>query len=98
MRASSGRQADVPSSLIAKRLKLTRQFRKDRFAMPWLHAIDPELREIQSPMAKEFEVISIPRPLLIDRDGTIIATDDECTGAKLAENLKRFLPVPVPAR
>jgi thiol-disulfide isomerase/thioredoxin len=77
---------------------LVRQFRKDRFALPWLHAIDPELREIQSPMAKDFEVISIPRPLLIDRDGTVIATDEECRGAKLEELLKRLLTPPTPAR
>jgi thiol-disulfide isomerase/thioredoxin len=77
---------------------LVRQFRKDRFAMPWLHAIDPELRESQSPMAKDFEVISIPRPLLIDRDGAIIATDQECRGAKLEELLKHLLAPPVRAR
>ena len=53
-------------------------FRKDRFRMPWLHAIDPELREQQSPMAKDFEVLSLPRPLLVDATGTIVAVDDEC--------------------
>ncbi len=77
---------------------LVRQFRKDRFALPWLHAIDPELREIQRPMAKDFEVISIPRPLLVGRDGTIIATDQECRGAKLEELLKHLLTPPARAR
>lgn len=41
---------------------------KDRFAMPWLHAIDPDLRELQSPM---------------DASGTIIASDEECAGRGL---------------
>lgn len=86
---------EILSYSIDSKRDLVSQFRKDRFALPWLHAIDPELREIQSPMAKDFEVISIPRPLLIGRDGTIIATDEECRGAKLEELLKRLLnPLP----
>ena len=55
--------------------------------MPWLHAIDPQLREQQSPMAKDFEVLGLPRPLLVDATGTIVAIDDECRGAKLEELL-----------
>jgi thiol-disulfide isomerase/thioredoxin len=89
---------EILSYSIDSNTDLVRQFRKDRFALPWLHAIDPELREIQSPMAKDFEVIAIPRPLLVGRDGTIIATDQECRGAKLEELLKRLLTPPPPAR
>ena len=89
---------EILSYSIDAKPDLVRHFRKERFAMPWLHAIDPELREIQSPMAKDFEVISIPRPLLIGRDGAIIATDQECRGAKLEELLKNLLTPPVRAR
>jgi thiol-disulfide isomerase/thioredoxin len=89
---------EILSYSIDSKPDLVRQFRKDRFAMPWLHAIDPELREIQSPMAKDFEVVSIPRPLLMDRDGAIIATDQECRGAKLEESLKHLLDPPVRER
>lgn len=87
-----GRGFEILSYSIDSKPDLVRQFRKDRFAMPWLHAIDPELREIESPAAKAFEVISIPRPVVIGRDGAIIAVDQECRGVKLEELLKRLFP------
>ena len=68
------------------------KFRKERFRMPWLHAIDPQLRELQSPMAKDFEVLSIPRVVLVDATGTVVAIDQEARGSKLEELLKRLLP------
>jgi thiol-disulfide isomerase/thioredoxin len=70
------------------------RFRRERFRMSWLHAIDPQLRELQSPMARDFDVIGLPRPILVDATGTIVAVDDECRGAKLAAWLKRLLPAP----
>jgi len=65
--------------------------------MPWLHAIDPQFRELQCLMAKDFEVISIPRPVLVDANGIVVATDQECRGSKLEESLKRLLPAQAPA-
>jgi thiol-disulfide isomerase/thioredoxin len=89
-----GRGFEILSYSIDAKPELVRQFRKDRFAMPWLHAIDPQMREVQSPTAKDFEVISIPRPVLVGPDGVIIATDQECRGAQLEEQLKRLLTSP----
>ena len=86
---------EILSYSIDSKAERVRQFRKERFPMTWLHAIDPELREIQSPMARDFEVVSIPRPVLVDASGTIIATDLECRGTKLEELLKRVLPAQV---
>lgn len=86
---------EILSYSIDSKADLVRQFRKGRFPMPWLHAIDPELREIESPMAKDFEVLSIPRPVLVDATGTVIATDQECRGSKLEGLLKRLLPAQV---
>lgn len=88
---------EILSYSIDSKLDVVRQFRHERYPMPWLHAIDPELRELQSPAAREFEVTSIPRPVLVDAAGTILATDQECRGARLEEHLKRVLPVS-PAR
>jgi thiol-disulfide isomerase/thioredoxin len=89
-----GKGFEILSYSIDSKPELVRQFRKDRFAMPWLHAIDPQLREIQSPMAKDFEVVSIPRPVLVGPDGVVIATDDECRGARLEDQLKVLLTSP----
>lgn len=87
-----GQGFEILSYSIDAKLDAVRQFRKERFAMPWLHAIDPELREMQSPMGKDFEVLSLPRPVLVDASGTVIGTDEECRGARLDELLKRLLP------
>jgi len=38
---------------------VVRQFRKDRFAMTWLHGIDPQLRAMHSPLAKDCDVQQI---------------------------------------
>jgi thiol-disulfide isomerase/thioredoxin len=85
---------EILSYSIDSKSDVVRQFRKDRFAMPWLHAIDPQLRELESPVAKDFEVVSIPRPVLVGRDGIIVATDQECRGSKLEERLKSLLSSP----
>jgi thiol-disulfide isomerase/thioredoxin len=88
-----GQGFEILSYSIDSKPDAVRQFRKDRFAMPWLHAIDPELRELQSPMATDFEVVSIPRPVLVGANGVIVATDQDCRGSKLEELLQRLLPV-----
>ena len=84
------RDFEILSYSIDSKSDLVRQFRKERFAMPWLHAIDPELRELESPMAKDFEVYSIPRPMLVDAKGTIIAADEDCRGSRLEQALQRL--------
>jgi len=87
-----GRGFEILSYSIDSGVDAVRQFRKQRFPMPWLQAIDPQFRELQSPMAKDFEVFSIPRPVLVDSNGIVVGTDEECRGSKLEELLKRLLP------
>jgi hypothetical protein len=61
--------------------------------MPWAARHGSRVARIASAAAKEFEVISIPRPGLVDATGTIVAADQECRGAKLDEPLKKFLRI-----
>jgi thiol-disulfide isomerase/thioredoxin len=91
-----GQGFEILSYSIDSNRDVIRQFRKER-TMPWLHAIDPQFRELQSPMAKDFDVLAIPRAVLADANGIVIATDQECRGSKLEELLKRLLPVPATA-
>lgn len=58
--------------------------------MPWLHAIDPELRATESRMAKQFEVYFYPTAFLVDASGKIIAATEDLRGEKLAELLKKL--------
>lgn len=65
------------------------KFRAAKWRMPWLHA---HARDgIASGELRAFEIVGIPRPVLLDRAGTIVALDDELRGANLDATLARFL-------
>ncbi len=67
---------------------VVRQFRNGKITMPWLHAIDPELREMEGdPVAKQFELVGIPTAFLVNSDGKILATTFELAN----EGLERVL-------
>ncbi len=50
--------------------------------------------EFDSEIAKRFEISSIPRTILIDPDGVILAVDDEARGGRLRELLEKLLSKP----
>ena len=60
-----------------------KQFREDRYSMPWLHT--RVAREDDRSIRDLFEITSFPRPILVDEDGIILATDDELRGSKLLD-------------
>ncbi|MCI0694574.1 redoxin domain-containing protein [candidate division KSB1 bacterium] len=65
------------------------RFRQDKWKMPWLHAfVDGGF---QSELARQFEVVGIPKPILVDANGTIIATEEDLRGPKLEQTLARVL-------
>ena len=64
-------------------------FRQKRFAMPWLHAF--VTGGFNSELAKAFEVNGIPKPILLDPNGTIVALEGELRGKKLEETLGKYL-------
>ncbi len=57
--------------------------------MAWRHVYDGQ--SWSSPLVKGFFVYSIPNPILVGRDGTLLASGDELRGAKLAQTLKQSL-------
>lgn len=67
-------------------------FRKSKWPMPWLNAwLDGGF---QSDLARSFEVIGLPRPILVGKDGQILAVDEELRGERLLDTLGRFLGFP----
>ena len=60
-----------------------KQFRENRYSMPWLHT--RVAREDDRSIRDLFELTSFPRPILVDEDGFILATDDELRGSKLLD-------------
>lgn len=60
-------------------------FRNDQYPMPWLHTVVS--REDDSAVRKNFEITSFPRPILVNKEGMIIATDDVLREGKLLDVL-----------
>lgn len=46
--------------------------------------------EFKSELAKDYQIVALPKPILIDREGKIIAMDDELRGEKLESVLKEI--------
>jgi thiol-disulfide isomerase/thioredoxin len=63
-----------------------RQFRRNRYPMPWLHTLVE--REDDQQVRAKFELTGFPRPILIDETGMIIAVDDQLRGEKLLSRVK----------
>lgn len=66
-----------------------RRFRGPKWPMPWLHAFVPQ--GFASDAARAFEIAGIPRPILIDPEGKIIAVDDELRREALDRTLAGLL-------
>ncbi|NMB81840.1 MAG: TlpA family protein disulfide reductase [Ignavibacteria bacterium] len=66
------------------------KFRNGQWKMPWLNSFigDAEGRKI----ADKFEVIGIPKPLLISAEGKILETEMNLRGMSLENTLKKYFP------
>lgn len=66
------------------------RFRKGQWKMPWLNSFigNAEGRKI----AEKFEVIGIPKPLLISAEGKILETEMNLRGSSLENTLKKYFP------
>ncbi len=63
------------------------KFRKAKWPMPWDHSF--VVNGFNSELAKEFQVEGIPKPILVGRNGKIIATESQVRGQNLLEVLNR---------
>ena len=65
------------------------KYRKQKWQMPWLHAFVEH--GFNNDLSKRFEVSGIPKPVLVDPKGKIIATDIDLRGENLRETLNKFI-------
>ncbi len=69
---------------------IVRRFRQSpKHPMPWHHAF--AYGGFRSKVARDFRVRGIPKPILIDPDGTIIALEGELRGRRLLRTLQKHL-------
>jgi thiol-disulfide isomerase/thioredoxin len=65
------------------------KFRENKWKMPWQHIfVDGEERE---KLSNDFEVVGIPKPILVGPDGVILAIDGELRGTRLEQTLSKYL-------
>jgi thiol-disulfide isomerase/thioredoxin len=65
------------------------KYRREEWEMPWLHAFVEN--GFNNDLSKRFEVTGIPKPILVDLNGKIIATDIELRGENLKKTLQKFI-------
>ncbi len=65
------------------------KYREETWAMPWLHTfLEGGFR---NELSQRFEVMGIPKPILVNPEGKIVAVGDELRGEGLHETLSKFL-------
>ncbi|NOG47546.1 MAG: TlpA family protein disulfide reductase [Calditrichaeota bacterium] len=65
------------------------KYRKGTWPMPWLHTFVE--KGFENELSKRFEVIGIPKPILVNSEGIIIATGSELRGENLKKTLEKHL-------
>ncbi|HVP14549.1 MAG TPA: TlpA disulfide reductase family protein, partial [Terriglobales bacterium] len=66
------------------------KFRRGKWPMPWLNAFATD--GFDGASAKQFEIMGIPRPILVAPDGRIVALEFELRGEQLDRTLATLLP------
>lgn len=66
-----------------------RKFRAGKWAMPWQNGFVE--KGFGSALADTFGVQTLPKPILVDPNGKIVAIDTELRGARLDQTLSKYL-------
>ena len=62
---------------------------KKKWKMPWLNAFVKG--GFQNKIVQNFDVLGIPKPILVNPDGIIVATEEELRGENLEKTLAKYL-------
>ena len=81
---------EILSVSLDEKPELVSEFRKEKWKMPWLHSLLTSNPEVK----KQFEIVGIPRGILIGRDGHIVATDKALRGRNLDQTLSQLVSAP----
>lgn len=64
------------------------KFRSKKYKMPWMHSFLQG--GFEHPVGKAFEVMGIPKPILVDKTGKILALEGELRGENLDKTLAKY--------
>lgn len=71
--------------------KAIADFRKNEWKMPWIHVfLEGAARD---KLSEDFEVLGIPKPLLVNPEGIIVAIESELRGENLEKTLAKFFRI-----
>ena len=65
------------------------KFRKNRWKMPWFNSLIE--KGFDNDIVKQFDIIGVPTPILVDKTGKIIALNEDVRGEKLEKVLEKVL-------
>jgi thiol-disulfide isomerase/thioredoxin len=82
-----GENFEILSVSLDERGETVQKFRAEKWKMPWLHSLISSNKETN----RQFEIVGIPKTVLIDSSGKIVATQMELRGQNLDKTLMRVL-------
>lgn len=84
-----GKNFEIVSLSFDGSVEEIKKFRGNKWKMPWLHAFVEG--GFESNLARKFDVFGIPKPILVDSTGKIIATEGSLRGEQLDKTLEKVL-------
>ena len=84
-----GRNFEILSLSFDEKAETVGSYRKKKWKMPWMHGFVEG--NFQSDIAQTFEVSGIPKPILVDPNGNIVAMEVDLRGENLDETLAKYL-------
>ncbi|MGE5313935.1 MAG: TlpA family protein disulfide reductase [Acidobacteriota bacterium] len=79
---------DIISISMDAKLEDVQRFRTDKWKMPWKHSFIGTNRE--SKIIGDFEVIGIPKPVLVSAEGKVLALESDVRGESLEKTLEKY--------
>jgi thiol-disulfide isomerase/thioredoxin len=80
-----GKNFEILSISLDERAETVQKFRAEKWKMSWLHTLMSSSKDVK----RQFEIVGIPKAVLIDATGKIIATEKDLRGKNLDETLMR---------
>ncbi len=84
-----GRNFEILSLSFDEKSETVGSYRQKKWQMPWKHGFVEG--NFQSDIARTFEVTGIPKPILVDPNGNIVAMEVDLRGENLDATLARLL-------